>query len=83
MAKISISLPDDEIAWLRARARKRHAGNLSAALSEAAQLLRHLDSMDGLLDRLGAPRLTEAETDALDAEITGASPVARRRRRAA
>lgn len=83
MAKISISLPDAEIAWLRARARRHHRGNLSAALSEATALLRHVDAMDGLLDRLGAPRLTEEQIAALDAEITGAGPAARKRRPAA
>jgi hypothetical protein len=82
MAKISISIADADVAWLKKRARKLHAGNLSAAVSEATSLLRHFDAMHGLLDRLGAPRLTEAEVATVDAELSGTSTRPKRRRAA-
>lgn len=81
MAKTSISIDDDDLAWLKRRARKLHGGNLSAAIGEGTRLLRHLDRMRTLLDAVGAPELTDAEREALDREIDG--PRSRRKGRAA
>lgn len=85
MAKISVSIAKDDVAVLRRRAKSRHRGNLSAAVAEATDLLRHLDAMQRLLDRLGAPHLSPAELEAVDAELLGAAPRVRpaRRKRAA
>lgn len=80
MAKTSISIDDADLEWLRARAARVHDGNLSAAISEATQLLRQQEALGRLLDRLGAPVLADREREALLAEIDGA-PAGRRTRR--
>lgn len=83
MAKTSISVDDTDLAWLRKRAKRLHGGNLSAAVAEGTQLLRHLDAMASLLDRLGVPRLGEAELAEVAAELDAPAPRAKRRKRAA
>ena len=81
MAKTSISIDEDDLRWLKARARKHHGGNLSAAMNEGTQILRHLDRMRSLLDGLSAPALTDAERDDIDREL--AAPRGRRKRKTA
>jgi hypothetical protein len=81
VAKTSISIDPADLAWLRARARRHHRGNLSAAVAEATEVLRHHERMRALMNFLGPPVLTEAEKVALDREIDGA-PVRARSRRA-
>ena len=80
MAKTSISIDDEDLAWLRRRARRAHGGNLSAAIAEATRLLRHHEALGELLDRVGAPMLTEGELRSLAAELD-APPRARRAKR--
>lgn len=85
MAKTSISLDDADLEWLRRRAERVHGGNLSAAIAEAARLLRHHEAMGALLDRFAAPMLTDEESRAIAAELDAPARAARgkRRRRAA
>ncbi len=84
MAKMSISIDDADLEWLKQRAARVHGGNLSAAVSEATRLLRHNEALGALLDTLGAPRLSPAELDATLAELDGrAAPRTKRRRRTA
>lgn len=84
MAKLSISIPDDDLRWLRRRARRLHGGNVSAAISEQTRLARHHEALGAMLDGMGVPTLSERESDALVAEIDGRrAPSARRRKRAA
>ncbi len=83
VAKTSISIDDDDLRWLRARARTHHGGNLSAAMNEGTQVLRHLDRMRALLDGLGAPQLTDAERTSIDQELATARPARRKRKTAA
>jgi hypothetical protein len=84
MAKISVSIDDSDLRWLKRRARAVHGGNLSAAIAEGTRLLRHHEALGALLDELEAPALTPAESDALGAELLGsASKKKRRARRAA
>lgn len=80
MAKLSISMSDEDFRWLKQRAKRLHGGNLSAAIAEQTRRARHHEALGALLDRLGAPRLTADESEALVAEIDG-RPVARPRRR--
>lgn len=82
MAKTSISIDDDDLAWLKGRAKKLHGGNLSAAVGEGTRLLRHLDRMRALLDHLDAPQLTDTERASLDQQIDG-RPARRRKGRPA
>ena len=82
MAKVSISIDDDDLKWLKQRAKRLHVGNLSAAIAEGTRLLRHNEALGKLLDELGAPELSPAELAAVDAEIQGVRPTKRRRRAA-
>lgn len=69
--KVSISLPAEDLVWLRARA-KRHGGNLSAELAEATRLLRQREARADLLALLGeAAEMTPEEADALRREWDG------------
>lgn len=88
MAKLSISISDEDLRWLKRRARQLHRGNLSAAITEQTRLMRHHEALGALLDRMDAPRLTRPEADVLLAEIDGretarAEPTPKRRKRAA
>lgn len=80
MAKVSISIDDADLAWLKRRARRLHGGNLSAAVAEGTRLVRHNEALGELLDELGAPELTPSELEAITAEIEGHKPVIERRR---
>lgn len=85
MAKTSISISDDDLAWLKKRAKRLHGGNLSAAMAEGTEILRHLEKMNSLLDHLGAPQLSDPERAEIDVELRG-PPVRianKRRKRAA
>ena len=78
--KVSISLQADDLAWLRARA-KRKGGNLSAELAEATRLLRQSEARHGLLQLLGdAADMTPEEADAIRREWDG-TPASRTARR--
>lgn len=85
MAKVSISVDDADLKWLKRRAARLHGGNLSAAIAEGTALLRHNEALRSLLDELGAPQLATDELDTLAAELEGrhAAPVATRTRRRA
>jgi hypothetical protein len=71
VAKVSISIDDADLRWLRARAKRVHGGNLSAAVAEGTRLVRHREALGALLDELGAPRLSIAELDAAASELKG------------
>jgi hypothetical protein len=64
MAKVSISIDDADLRWLRTRARRLHGGNLSAAVAEGTRLVRHNEALGALLDQLGAPELSPVDFDA-------------------
>jgi hypothetical protein len=77
MAKVSISIDDADLRWLKRRAQRLHGGNLSAAVAEGTRLVRHNEALGALLDHLGAPELSPVELDALSAELDGRPAVAR------
>lgn len=66
--KVSISIDKGDLAVLRRRARKSHRGNLSAAFSEAARLIRQREARTRLIDMLGGPTLTASAAGTIDAE---------------
>lgn len=83
--KVSISIDKADLAVLRRRARESHRGNLSAAFSEAARLIRQRAARTRLIDMLGGPTLTVGAAQSIDAEQAehpGASKKARRARAA-
>lgn len=82
---MSISLSPGPLKVLRRRAKQMHHGNLSAAIAEAAEFLRRdmaLGELVSDLEREHGP-LTDADRAEIEAELRGAPPVRRRRRRSA
>ncbi len=82
--KVSVSLPGDALDALRAHAKRKYGGNLSAAIAALARLARYEDGADALMEWIG--EVPEADRAALAAEWT--SPlrppaVTKRRRKAA
>jgi hypothetical protein len=83
--KISISIDMADLAILRRRARESYRGNLSAAFSEAARLIRQRAARTRLITMLGGQTLTVGAAQSIDAEQTrnpGASKKGRRARAA-
>jgi len=83
--KVTISVDADELAWIERRARRLHAGNLSAAFVDGVHALRRREALRDFLRMSKAPRLSSDEVAEVLAEIRGegAVPKARRRRPAA
>ena len=69
--KLSISLPREDVAALRARARRLHGGNLSSAIAELAADARLLEGMHELIAWLGGPSLTDEERAKIEREWRG------------
>ena len=80
--KVSISIDKGDLAVLKRRARESYRGNLSAAFSEAARLIRQRAARTRLVDMLGGPSLTASAAGAIDAEQLEPPKVAKRARRA-
>lgn len=68
---VSVSLDRAVLKMLRARADSTHAGNLSAAIAEAAEVLHRQVARDEVARELmrGRPPLTDDERAAIDAEL--------------
>jgi hypothetical protein len=83
--KVSVSIDKADLAVLRRRARESYRGNLSAAFSEAARLIRQRAARTRLIDMLGGPSLTASAAGSIDAEQAGRprGPKKARRARAA
>lgn len=82
--KVSISIDKADLAVLKRRARESYRGNLSAAFSEAARLIRQRAARTRLIDMLGGPSLTASAAGTIDAEQSGhTGPKKTRRARAA
>jgi hypothetical protein len=81
VAKVSISIDDADLRWLKKRAKRLHGGNLSAAVAEGTRLVRHREALGALLDELGAPQLSSEEIDRAAAELHGEQVTAARPRR--
>ena len=68
---VSLSLDAEILKMLRARADSTHAGNLSAAIAEAAEVLHRQAALDAVLQELNRGRapLTDKRRAAIDAEL--------------
>jgi hypothetical protein len=75
--KVSISIDKADLAVLKRRARESYRGNLSAAFSEAARLIRQRAARTRLIDLLGGPTLTAGAVGAIDAITVPADAVAK------
>ena len=81
----SISLASAPLNVLRRRAKAAHRGNLSAAIAEAAELMRRDVAMGELVVELERKHgaLTDDARDSIDAELRGDVPSARRKKKRA
>lgn len=66
--KISISVSEDDLKVLTARAKRLYGGNISAVVHDLARAARQGEALDALLEALGGERVTDAEMDAIRAE---------------
>lgn len=82
-ATISISVDQETQRVLRAEADRSYGGNVSALVAAIAKEVKRQSALDWLLQRSGALPSTDAERDALLAEIDGAPAPKKRRRNAA
>ncbi len=80
--KISVTIDDADLAWLKRRAKRAHAGNLSAAMTEAARLLRRHEALRAFLKAERVPRLSEAEVEEIQSEWRSPTPPTKKRRAA-
>lgn len=80
--KISVSIDDADLAWLKRRARHAHGGNLSAAMTEAARLLRRHEALRAFLKSERVPQLSPKEIAEIQAEWRAPKRPTRRRRAA-
>lgn len=74
--KVSITMDGSDLAWFRKRAKLLHGGNLSAAVGEAARIVRRQDALRAFLEYEGVPALTPGELEEIQTEWR--APVARR-----
>lgn len=68
---------------LKAEAKRSYGGNVSALVAAIAIEAKRQSALDWLLQRSGTPPMTEAERDALLAEIDAERAPRKRRRRTA
>lgn len=67
--KISVSVSEDDLAVLTARARRFHRDNISAVIHEMVATLRREEAMDDLLAALGGDALTDEDLAGLRREL--------------
>lgn len=79
VAKISVSLSPDDLAWAKSRA-KRQAKSLSSVVTDALQQQRQAEARRALLHELGGDDISEAEVEAVRREMAGETPRASTRR---
>jgi post-segregation antitoxin (ccd killing protein) len=82
-ATISISVDEETRRVLKAEAKRSYGGNVSALVAAIAREAKRQSALDWLLQRSGTTPMSDAERDALLAEIDGAPTQKKRRRRAA
>ncbi len=61
-------MDDADLGWLRRRSKRRHAGNLSAAVTEATRVLRKQEALRAFLERERVPRLEPTGLAQIQAE---------------
>lgn len=81
-ATFSISVDAETQRILKAEAKRSYDGNVSALVTAIAKEAKRQSALDWLLQRSGATTMTDAERDALLAEIDG-KPAPRKRGRSA
>ena len=82
--KVSVSIDRADLRFLRKRAERLYAGNLSAVIAEGVRRIREEEGREALVEWLGsAADMTEAEASTIRSEWQRSPKKARRRGRAA
>jgi hypothetical protein len=82
--KVSLSVNKADLAMLKKRAKRLHAGNVSAVFADLIAELRRREAWDHAVAWYGQPIvLSEAEQEAIDRELLGKPAKRSRRRRVA
>lgn len=81
--KVSVAITADDLHTLRARAKRLHGGNLSAAIADAAAKLRREEAAHRLLKRLGASELSDERALEIQRELIEITPKQARRKKTA
>lgn len=81
--KISVSITEADLRVVTAQAKRLYRGNVSAVLHDMVETLRRQRALDELIESFGSAPATEAELEALRAEIAAGAPKRDRRRRPA
>jgi hypothetical protein len=76
---VGISITPETKKVLKAAARKRHGGNVSALIEELAEDLKRQEAFERLSKWYGGPELTDDERRSLDAEMLGKKTVRRKK----
>jgi len=79
--KVSVTVTAEDLKLLRARAKRLHRGNLSAAVADGVSRLREEEATHRLLQRLDAPPLSDARYEEIVREWRGEAPPAGKRSR--
>jgi hypothetical protein len=79
--KVSVTVTAEDLKLLRARAKRLHRGNLSAAVADGVSRLREEEATHRLLERLDASPLSDARYEEIVGEWRGEPPPARTRSR--
>jgi hypothetical protein len=79
--KVSVTVTAEDLKLLRARAKRLHGGNLSAAVADGVSRLREEEATHRLLQRLDAPPLSDARYEEIVSEWRGEPPAAGKRPR--
>lgn len=79
--KVSITVGAEDLKLLRARAKRLHDGNLSAAVADGVRWLREEEATVRLLERLGAPPLSDGRYREILAEWQTEKPPKKRARK--
>ena len=82
-ATFSISVDEETQRILRLEAKRSYGGNVSALVSAIAKEAKRQAALDWLLQKSGATPMTDAERNALLAEVDGKPTPKNRRGRAA
>lgn len=79
--KVSIAITPEDLKTFRARAKRLHGGNLSAAIADAAAKLRREEAAHRVVQALGAPPLATDRAAELDRELSAPPQRSSRRKR--
>jgi hypothetical protein len=79
--RVTVTVDNVDLVWLRRRAKRLHGGSLSAVMAEATHLVRKQEALTAYLDGEGVPMLNPVELAEIEAEWRGRPCAGRRSRK--